>query len=231
MAAQCGCGAMPRGDASRDCRATQVRRVAWQWREWGAVLRSWQLRPGAARGFSKRLPPPNLGARLLSWPCTFLCQCLLPLTWPSPPCAGRVTCCAFDDQLIVSGCSQAGLRLWSMDDLKCTRVLRHHVGSVTSCALLAGMPISAGEDGTVALWDASGAPAPIVTLDAGHPVAALSVGAHNCEWRGLVGAMPAQLLCSHGMVMRVDLRGGGVQQHVCPSKYACAGCLHMRMFF
>eukprot|EP00798_Chlamydomonas_sp_ICE-L_P012535 gene12535-15751_t len=39
---------------------------------------------------------------------------------------GRVSCVAFDDDIILSGCTQATLKVWGMDDLKCRRTLRGH---------------------------------------------------------------------------------------------------------
>ena len=45
---------------------------------------------------------------------------------------GRVTGVAFDEDRVVSGCSQGGVRIWAMDDLKCARSVRMaHDGSVT----------------------------------------------------------------------------------------------------
>ena len=50
---------------------------------------------------------------------------------------GRVTSVAFDDNLVVSGCSQGGVRIWGMDDLKCVRSVRTaHDGGVSGEALL-----------------------------------------------------------------------------------------------
>ena len=91
---------------------------------------------------------------------------------------GRVTCVAFDDDTLVSGCTGGVLRLASMDDLRCARALRHHVGAVTAVALLHGHPITAGEEGSIAFWDpavagGTGAGAPIVSIPAEGPVAAL----------------------------------------------------------
>ena len=130
--------------------------------------------------------------------------------------AGRVTGVAFDDDRVVSGCSQGGVRIWAMDDLKCTKSVRTaHDGSVagpsggrplgnlrslpspcmhasTACShmdahawrsslkaslhlpcpalppsgvgLLNGIPVSAGADGCVRLWDVAAA-LPILALD------------------------------------------------------------------
>ncbi|GBF92172.1 hypothetical protein Rsub_05254 [Raphidocelis subcapitata] len=91
---------------------------------------------------------------------------------------GRVTAVAFDDDTLVSGCTGGVLRLAAMDDLRCARQLRHHAGAVTAVALLHGHPITAGEEGTIAFWDpaaagGTGAGAPIVSIPAEGPVAAL----------------------------------------------------------
>ncbi|KXZ53689.1 hypothetical protein GPECTOR_6g606 [Gonium pectorale] len=90
---------------------------------------------------------------------------------------GRVTCVAFDDSLLVSGCAGSVVKLWSMDELRCRRTLRGHDGAVTSCCLLpTGIPVSGSEDGLMRLWDvASGAS--IVALEAGHPVLAMQAHA------------------------------------------------------
>jgi hypothetical protein len=61
-----------------------------------------------------------------------------------------------------------------MDDLKCSRTLRHHTGPITACLLLNGIPVSASEDGLVCLWDAA-AGAPILELPQEKPVLALDV--------------------------------------------------------
>ncbi|KIY92874.1 hypothetical protein MNEG_15089 [Monoraphidium neglectum] len=72
-----------------------------------------------------------------------------------------------------------------MDELRCARALRHHAGAVAAVALLHGVPISAGEEGEICLWEAGAAAgaggAPILTLAADGPVAALdasSPGGH-----------------------------------------------------
>ncbi|KAG2429919.1 hypothetical protein HXX76_010699, partial [Chlamydomonas incerta] len=98
---------------------------------------------------------------------------------------GRVTAVAFDDQLLVSGCTGSVVKLWSMDELKCKRTVRHE-GPVTSCCLLpTGIPVSGAKDGLVRLWDvASGAA--IVGLEAGGPVAALQ--AHGPSGRLVAAA-------------------------------------------
>ncbi|KAL6761335.1 WD40-repeat-containing domain protein [Haematococcus lacustris] len=89
--------------------------------------------------------------------------------------AGRVTCLAFDEQLLVSGCSQAGLKVWSMDELKCSRSLRGHEGAITGVGILGhGMVVSGGEDGHIKVWDAASAGA-VLDLDCGQPCGALQV--------------------------------------------------------
>lgn len=47
--------------------------------------------------------------------------------------AGRVTSVAFDDERILSGCSQGTVKLWSMDELKLAKTFRHHTGWFGSC--------------------------------------------------------------------------------------------------
>ncbi len=57
------------------------------------------------------------------------------------------------------------------------RTLRGHEGPIRSCCLLpTGIPVSGGEDGSIRLWDAASG-APIVGLEAGHPVNALQAHA------------------------------------------------------
>ncbi len=91
---------------------------------------------------------------------------------------GPVSCVAFDDNFVVSGCGQGSVRVWGMDDLKCCRVFRsaHEGGRVSAVGLLNGIPISAGTDGTVRLWDVS-AGQPIMSFDAprGQPILGLEV--------------------------------------------------------
>jgi WD40 repeat protein len=87
--------------------------------------------------------------------------------------AGRVTAVSFDDERILSGCSQGGVRLWSMDELKLVKALRHHTGPVSATLLLHSLPISGGKDGAVCLWDAAAPNTPLVVLEAGGPVHAL----------------------------------------------------------
>ena len=41
---------------------------------------------------------------------------------------GRLTGVAFDDETLVSGCAGGVVRLWSVDELRCVRSLRHHAG-------------------------------------------------------------------------------------------------------
>jgi WD40 repeat protein len=90
---------------------------------------------------------------------------------------------AFDDQLIVSGCSQSVVRLWSMDELKSIKALRHHQGAVTALQLHNGMPLSGGEDGTVAAWDGSGVSSnPVVSWEVGGPVGAMAIADNSGEW-------------------------------------------------
>ncbi|KAG2442093.1 hypothetical protein HYH02_009582 [Chlamydomonas schloesseri] len=98
---------------------------------------------------------------------------------------GRVTSVAFDEQLLVSGCTGSVVKLWSMDELKCKRTARHE-GPVTSvCLLPTGIPVSGAKDGLMRLWDvASGAA--IVGLEAGGPVAALQ--AHGPSGRLVAAA-------------------------------------------
>ncbi|KAF6256972.1 Mad3/BUB1 homology region 1-domain-containing protein [Scenedesmus sp. NREL 46B-D3] len=88
---------------------------------------------------------------------------------------GRVTAVAFDDDLIMSGCSQGTVKLWSMDELKLSKTLRHHTDAVSATALLHGLPISAGKDGCVCVWDAAAPNSPLVVLEAGGPVHALQL--------------------------------------------------------
>ncbi len=95
-------------------------------------------------------------------------------------CSGRVVSVAFDDELIVSGCTQGALKVWAMDELKCTKTLRTQHGSVAACALMHGVPVSAGDDGAITMWDMT-AGMPIVSLAAGHPVTALDVHAYKGE--------------------------------------------------
>ncbi|EFJ47152.1 hypothetical protein VOLCADRAFT_92304 [Volvox carteri f. nagariensis] len=90
---------------------------------------------------------------------------------------GRVSCVAFDDSTLVSGCVGSVVKLWSMDDLRCRRTLRGHEGAVRSCCLLpTGIPVSGAEDGLVRLWDVASGSA-IVSLEAGAPV--MAVQAHG----------------------------------------------------
>ena len=45
---------------------------------------------------------------------------------------GRVHSVAYDEELVVSGCSQGAVRVWNIDDLKCSRHIRTaHEGCVT----------------------------------------------------------------------------------------------------
>lgn len=46
---------------------------------------------------------------------------------------GRVTCVAFDDSLLVSGCAASVVKLWSMDDLRC-----RCSGAVGRCGVCVG---------------------------------------------------------------------------------------------
>ena len=78
---------------------------------------------------------------------------------------GRVNTLAYDENLVVSGCSLGALRFWGMDDLKCSRNVRvAHEGSVNGVALLNGIPVSGGSDGSVRLWDVTTG-LPILTLE------------------------------------------------------------------
>jgi hypothetical protein len=88
---------------------------------------------------------------------------------------GRVTAVAFDDDVILSGCSQGTVKAWSMDELKLTKTLRHHTGPVAAALLLHGLPISAGKDGSVCLWDVAAPNSPLVVLEAGGAVHALGL--------------------------------------------------------
>lgn len=90
---------------------------------------------------------------------------------------GTVTSVAYDNDLLVSGCSQGGLRIWGMDDLKCSRAFRTaHEGGVAGVALLNGIPVSGGADGCVRLWDvASAQPIMSLELPRGAPVRGLDV--------------------------------------------------------
>jgi WD40 repeat protein len=112
----------------------------------------------------------------------------LPVHPPTTP--GRVLGVAFDEDLIISSCSQGAVRLWSMDELKPLRTGRHHLGAATAVLLHHGVPCSGGEDGSVAVWDGSGASgAPIVVLEVAGPVAALAAANSSGEGaaRGCVG--------------------------------------------
>jgi WD40 repeat protein len=82
---------------------------------------------------------------------------------------------SFDDEHILSGDAGGGLRLWSMDELRQERTLRHHTDAVTAVALLHGMPVSAGADGLLCVWDAAAPNTPLVALEAGGPLAALQL--------------------------------------------------------
>ncbi|KAJ9533809.1 hypothetical protein QJQ45_026901, partial [Haematococcus lacustris] len=107
----------------------------------------------------------------------------LPRTVWGPRCRGRVTCLAFDEQLLVSGCSQAGLKVWSMDELKCSRSLRGHEGAITGVGILGhGMVVSGGEDGHIKVWDAASAGA-VLDLDCGQPCGALQVHPASGRWQ------------------------------------------------
>ena len=89
---------------------------------------------------------------------------------------GVVTGVAYDDNYIVSGCSDGAVKVWGMDDLKPQRCTRRHDGGVSGVALLNGVPVTAGVDGRVRLWDVS-SPQPIMALDAprGSPLLGLEV--------------------------------------------------------
>jgi WD40 repeat protein len=50
--------------------------------------------------------------------------------------SGRVTSVTFDDEVILSGCSQGVVKLWSMDELKLSKTLRHHTGVLTQLICL-----------------------------------------------------------------------------------------------
>jgi len=107
--------------------------------------------------------------------------------------SGRVTSVAFDDERILSGCSQGTVKLWSMDELKLSKTLRHHTGPVSATLLLHGLPISGGKDGMVCLWDASAPNSPMVVLEAGGPVHALQL----LEERGETAAAAVSASASH----------------------------------
>lgn len=111
---------------------------------------------------------------------------MLPLTepWassPGPLRAGRVTCVAFDSETLISGCSQALVKVWSMDELKCVRTLRGPAAAaITDCALVNGIPVSSNEEGYISLWDVATS-SPIVQLEALQPVHALHAHATSGE--------------------------------------------------
>lgn len=89
---------------------------------------------------------------------------------------GRVTAVAFDEELIISGCSQGTVKLWSMDELKLSKTLRHHTDTVSAAALLpSGLPISGSKDGTVCIWDPAAPNSPLVVLQHGAPVHAMQL--------------------------------------------------------
>jgi len=55
----------------------------------------------------------------------------------TPHTAGRITSLAFNEEHIISGCTQAVVKVWEMNDLKAKRTLRGHEGAITggcSCA-------------------------------------------------------------------------------------------------
>ena len=88
--------------------------------------------------------------------------------------AEQVECLAFDAAHVLSGDAAGGLRLWSIDDLKCTRAhSRAHPGGAAACQLLNGLPLSAGADGRVRIWDAALANS-VAELPAGGPLRALA---------------------------------------------------------
>jgi WD40 repeat protein len=62
-----------------------------------------------------------------------------------------------------------------MDELKLSKTLRHHTDAVSATALLHGLPVSAGKDGCVCVWDAAAPNSPLVVLEAGGPVHALQL--------------------------------------------------------
>lgn len=94
----------------------------------------------------------------------------------------------------------------------CTRrTLRGHEGPIRSCCLLpTGIPVSGGEDGSVRLWDA-GSGAPIVALEAGHPVNALQAhAASGGLWEpgrrvGRWKDVKVSSLAWHGAAVRLSL--------------------------
>eukprot|EP00898_Chlorokybus_atmophyticus_P005221 jgi/Chlat1/56/ChrspC240389S00934 len=83
-----------------------------------------------------------------------------------------VTCLAYDDSHLLSGCAGGTLRWWSLDDLKCVRMLRGHTGSITACLFHSETPISASSDGHLNIWDTTSS-APIVSLNVGCPLHAI----------------------------------------------------------
>jgi hypothetical protein len=91
-----------------------------------------------------------------------------------------ITCVAVSDAALLSGDASGQLRLWDAEDFKLRRAFRGHVGEIAACALLpaGGVPISAGADGCVRIWDAA-APQPLAVLQCETAVAALAVDASS----------------------------------------------------
>lgn len=89
---------------------------------------------------------------------------------------GPVGALAVDGDRVLSGSFDTRAILWRSDNGQALHVLRHHTGNVTAVALLPdGRLATAGQEGEVMVWPASGeAPAgPVATLSA--PVSALAV--------------------------------------------------------
>jgi hypothetical protein len=98
-----------------------------------------------------------------------------------------------------------------MDELKLSKTLRHHTDAVSATALLHGLPISAGKDGYVCVWDAAAPNSPLVVLEAGGPVHALQLQEEKGEW-GVSGLQHALLARS---AFRDEWGATRVQQLLC----------------
>lgn len=83
------------------------------------------------------------------WPST---------TWPSPSSQDTVNAVtAFGDSHILSGASDSTLRLWSLADGTCEKVLRGHKGAVLSVSCLEkSLVLTGSTDRTARIWCGSG---------------------------------------------------------------------------
>jgi hypothetical protein len=102
-----------------------------------------------------------------------------------------------------------------MDELKLSKTLRHHTDAVSATALLHGLPISAGKDGCVCVWDAAAPNSPLVVLEAGGPVHALQLQEEKGEeWLLRRDALDVLSFC---MVAKLHLRSGRPGQACIPT--------------